>query len=72
MAQPELLRLATEADPSYAPAWRNLGLALERQRRTREAVAAYRKCLRLAPDGLRADKIRERIATLRQRACGAC
>jgi tetratricopeptide (TPR) repeat protein len=67
----ELLQRATKADRSYAPAWRNLGLALEQRGRNQDAAAAYRKCLHLAPDGLQAQKLRERIAALEQRERGA-
>ncbi len=61
-----LLRKATQADPGYAAAWRSLGLVLERQHQAKQAVAAYRQSLRLEPQGLQADKVRERIADLQK------
>jgi serine/threonine-protein kinase len=61
----ELLRRATQTDPALAAAWRSYGLALERAARSREAIDAYQRYLRIEPRGPQADKVRERIAALR-------
>ena len=42
-----LLSLATQGDPTSAPLQENLGLVLERQNKTDQAVAAYQKALQL-------------------------
>jgi serine/threonine-protein kinase len=60
----ELLRRATQVDPSHAAAWRGLALALERDGEKKEAIAAYRQALRIEPQGAQADKVRERIKAL--------
>ena len=46
----ELVRQALEADPFLVQGWRQLGRLLERERRTAEAIAAYRAGLERAPD----------------------
>jgi serine/threonine-protein kinase len=59
-------REATNAAPSYAPAWRGLGLANEKLARTSEALAAYRRYLKLSrtekPDVVQ--EIEKRVAML--------
>jgi serine/threonine protein kinase len=55
---------AIAADASYAPAWRGKGLALERTGKTREAMSAFRRFLKLEPSGANADKIRARLESL--------
>jgi tetratricopeptide (TPR) repeat protein len=62
----ELLRRAIEADPGHAPAYRSLGLVLERVGSTEDAIATYDRYLALDPNGALAGKIRERIAVLRR------
>jgi len=48
----ELARRATELDPTYFPAWFQLGWALMEQRRFVEAEAASRRAIELRPDFL--------------------
>jgi tetratricopeptide (TPR) repeat protein len=48
----EQFRRATEEDPSFAPAWVDLGVALHRLRHFARAVDAYRIALRLEPDAV--------------------
>ena len=50
--------------PAYADGWVALGAALERLRRTGEAVSAYEKALEIAPDDLEA---RANLADLHER-----
>jgi serine/threonine-protein kinase len=57
----ELYRDATQADPSYAPSWRGLGIANERLSRAQDARRAYERYLRLAPSAPDADTIRRRV-----------
>ncbi len=45
-------RRAIEMDPSYAPAWNNLGIAFEHEGRFDEAREAYETALDLDPDNL--------------------
>jgi Flp pilus assembly protein TadD len=45
-----VLTAATRSDPANADAWNNLGNALLTLGRHDEAVAAYRRCLQIAPD----------------------
>ena len=40
----------TEADPTYAPAWANLGMLYEANGRTDDATAAYNKAIECDPD----------------------
>jgi superkiller protein 3 len=44
------LRQAVTLDPGYAPAWRNLGYALDKQGQVEEAVTAYQKAVELEPE----------------------
>jgi serine/threonine-protein kinase len=60
----ELYREATIAAPGYAPAWRGLGLANERMGRRPEAVSAYNRYLRLAPNARDAEQVRGRVTAL--------
>lgn len=60
----ELGRRATQADPSYAIAWRSLGLALERAGAADQAVAAYSEYLQRAPTGPQAEMVRARMQAL--------
>jgi tetratricopeptide (TPR) repeat protein len=55
---------AISADPNYAPAWRGKGLALERLGKTQDAAAAFRRFLKLEPQGASSDKIRERLSVI--------
>jgi tetratricopeptide (TPR) repeat protein len=57
-------RAATKADPSYAPAYRGLGLAYEREGDARRAIWALRKYLALEPNAQDAESIRARVARL--------
>lgn len=41
---------ATEIDPSYAPAWNNLGIALEQRGALQDAERAYARARKLDPD----------------------
>ena len=43
---------AIELDPTYAPAWNNLGIAFEHEGRFDEAREAYETALDLEPDNL--------------------
>jgi len=45
-------RRALELDPTYAPAWNNLGIAFEHEGRFDEAREAYEAALDLDPDNL--------------------
>ena len=45
-------RRAIELDPSYAPAWNNLGIAFEHEGRFDEAREAYETALDLDPENL--------------------
>jgi CheY-like chemotaxis protein len=45
----EVLRSAVEISPAYTAAWNDLGLALKRLKRPREAVAAFEKAISLDP-----------------------
>ncbi len=58
------LREAREADPSYAPTYRSLGLAYEQSHRDAAAREAYERYLRLAPSARDAERIRARIEAL--------
>jgi tetratricopeptide (TPR) repeat protein len=60
----DLARRATQADPSYAIAWRSLGLALERTGASERAIEAYNEYLQRAPSGPQAEMVRERIQSL--------
>jgi serine/threonine protein kinase len=60
----DLLRRATETNPTDAAAFRGLGLALERVGRPQEALLAYRRYLQLQPHGRQAELVRERISAL--------
>jgi serine/threonine-protein kinase len=65
---PEAIRMfrdATMANPRYAPAWRQLGLANERLGRGPEAARAYERYLALAPTAQDADVVRRRLESLR-------
>lgn len=62
----DLLRRATEADPSYAGAFRSLGLTLEQTGHPRDAIDAYQRYLALEPRGAQADKVRERVQALKR------
>ena len=53
----------------HPPAWFNLGLALEKERRFEEALHAFRRYLELAPEGPMAKSAArhlEQLATLRK------
>jgi serine/threonine protein kinase len=60
----ELSRAATGIDASYGPAWRTLGLSLERSGSIPEALEAYRRYLQLAPSGPQAELVRQRMQAL--------
>jgi serine/threonine-protein kinase len=62
----DVLRHATQADPSHAAAWRGLGLALERAGRSPEAMDAYRRYLKLEPNGEQAEMVRDRMHALQE------
>jgi serine/threonine protein kinase len=62
----DLLRAATQADPSHALAWRSLGLALERAGNATEAIDAYTHYVSLVPSGTQADMVRDRMQLLRR------
>ena len=55
---------ATQAAPNFAPAWRGLGLANERMGRRAEAIEAFRRYLRYAPQGAESEVVRTRLARL--------
>ena len=59
----DLYRLATEAQPRYAPAWRGLGVAAGRLHRTNDARRTFERYLALQPDAADADVIRRRLAS---------
>ncbi|MBX3273053.1 MAG: hypothetical protein KF729_22510, partial [Sandaracinaceae bacterium] len=58
------LQRARDADPTYAPIYRHLGLAYERMQRDAAARDAYRRYLQLAPNAPDAERVRARIAAL--------
>jgi serine/threonine-protein kinase len=60
----DLYTQATVRDPRSAAAWRGLGLTSERLGRTRDAIRAYRRALQLAPTGVQAESVRERLGQL--------
>jgi serine/threonine protein kinase len=60
----EAFRAATQAAPNFAPAWRGLGLANERMGRRAEAIEAFRRYLRYAPQGAESEVVRTRLARL--------
>ena len=47
---------AIEIDPTYAPAWNNLGVAFEQEGRLDEAREAYETALDLDPNNLRIEQ----------------
>jgi serine/threonine-protein kinase len=55
---------ALAKDPSFAPAYRGMGMAYEREHDTAKAVAAYKKYLALAGDASDAAQIRTRLEGL--------
>jgi tetratricopeptide (TPR) repeat protein len=55
---------ALDADATHAGALRGYGLVLQQLGKTREAAAAYRRYLKVAPHSSAASKIRERLADL--------
>lgn len=57
---------ATEEDPAFAPAQRELGLAYYRKRDTPRAVAAFRKYLELDPQAEDAARVQQMIAELQR------
>ena len=57
-------RRAVQAQPSYATAWRALGLAHEKLGEWGQAKTALQRYLQLAPNAADAAQIRERIGTL--------
>lgn len=60
----ELFRDATLAAPRHAAAWRGLGLANERLGRRPEAIYAYERYLRLAPNAADSGNVRDRLDRL--------
>ena len=54
----------TELQPDYAYAYANLGEALERIEKKKEALAAYREAVSLDPQAPFADEVRQRITRL--------
>ena len=58
-----LLSLATQGDPTSAPFQENLGLVLERQSKTDQAIAAYQKALLLDPT---LTSVKESLARLKK------
>ena len=60
----EKFREATLAAPSYAPAWRGLGIAYERMNRNADALRAFRRYVRIAPGAADAPRIQARIEAL--------
>ncbi len=63
-AAAEKYREATLTAPSYAPAWRGLGIANERMNRTADALRAFRRYVRIAPNAPDAPRIQSRIEAL--------
>lgn len=55
---------ALALDPKHAPAFYFLGEAYAKKGLKSEAKAAYQQYLTLAPEGMRADKVKEKIAAL--------
>jgi Flp pilus assembly protein TadD len=64
-------RTVTRTAPSEAPAWLGLGLTLDRRGSKDDAADALAQYLVLEPQAEDADRIRERIAQLRQGASGS-
>jgi serine/threonine protein kinase len=57
---------ATAANGGYAPAWRGLGIAYEKQGATAQAITAFNRYLALAPGAGDANSIRDRIERLKK------
>ena len=62
----EELRKATDLDPSYAPAWYELGVMLESDRDYPGAVAAFEKFLELNPDSGQRKLVSDRIRSCKE------
>jgi tetratricopeptide (TPR) repeat protein len=60
----ESYRQALRVSPSYAPAWRGLGLAHQRLGNRAEARRAFERYLQLAPEANDVPQIRERLSQL--------
>jgi serine/threonine-protein kinase len=58
------LHASISANPGFAPAWRVLGLVLERTGERDQARAAFRRYLQLSPNASDADQIRDRLEKL--------
>lgn len=61
------LSRAIDANPDYAPAYRELGLALYKHGRKREAIAALQRYLALDPRASDADQVRTALKELQGR-----
>ena len=62
----EELRKATDLDPSYAPAWYELGVMLESDKDYAGAVAAFEKFLDLNPDAGQRKLVSDRIRSCKE------
>lgn len=61
------LSRAVEADPDYAPAFRELGFAFYKSGRNREALAAFQRYLALDPKSNEAEQVRTAVKELQRR-----
>jgi Flp pilus assembly protein TadD len=57
---------ATAVSAGYAPAWRGLGIAYEKQGAKAQAISAFQRYLAIAPGAGDAQAIRDRIERLKK------
>jgi hypothetical protein len=57
-------RTSLSSNPDYAPTWRGLGVVYDKLGNKGQARSAFQRYLKLAPDALDAEQIRERLQRL--------